>query len=1075
VVLEPDLTARRTHSYNPAAPQGALTSVKSFNTSFCVTLERPFGPVEAGKAGSPVLRVLTPPLSSLSNSAAARARRLGCALALVCFILYLPGARTSLAGRAFPADLRSSSADFDEPIVIAAEHASRWNSNGREILLVGGQVRLDQGRTHAQSQRAVFWIERGERNRVTAYFEGDVQVRGPSSRITDQSHLTEFFTTAKVDVRIKDVRPQSAADSPIYARALDRRDPRSTTGAIQRTQFEYTSPTEVAPAPASERAGGRRLRIFKRSDVPYQFESFPTGKADEQVAIITQGVNLIIDGVSLGGTGGGALDIATDRMVIWTTGRLSLDGKGQTEGDAERPFEIYMEGNIVFRQGDRVVYAERMYYDVRAERGVILDAELVTPAQEFGGKIRLKAEVVRQESKDKFFAQNAYITSSLMGRPGYRLQSSEIVLEDTQSPAFERFSGQPVVDPETGEQVINHLQWATGKGNAIYVGEAPVFYWPVFTSPLEDPGLFIERIQVRNDRIMGTQIMTDWNLLQILGVEDPPEGLKASISLDYLSLRGPAAGTAFESSGDDLLGILPGPYFSFSDGWYIRDHGLDTLGRGRMDLQPDRESRGRYLARFRQKMPNDFQLSAELGWISDFNFLEQYFENEWDEFKDEETDIELKQIRDQTSWSVLGSLRLNDFFLQTQWLPRGDHFLLGQSLLGDRLTYFEHTSLGYANYRASAPPPQPSQLSTWAPLPWEVSQDGARFVTDHEIDLPLSAGAFRVVPYARAQFAYWQNDLAGDSLDRFYFQGGVRASIPFWTVNPEVESSLFNVHGLAHKVVFDVDAYHADANEPVQDLALYDTLDDDDIEHFRRRLLFNTFGGVLPPQFDSRSYAIRQGLASSVTTVAPEVLDDLDVVRLGVRQRWQTKRGVPGQRKIIDWMKLDSEIALFPNPNRDNFGENVGLFNYDYSWHVGDRFTLLSDGALDFFPSGQQTFTMGGYLSRPPRGGVYLGFRWLEGPINSRVLTASYNYMMSPKWFSTFGTSFDFGPSGNIGQTAALTRIGESFLFTIGVVADSSKDNIGVNIGFQPRFVPRSGYGAVGLSAIPLAGVNGVE
>ena len=123
-------------------------------------------------------------------------------------------------------------------------------------------------------------------------------------------------------------------------------------------------------------------------------------------------------------------------------------------------------------------------------------------------------------------------------------------------------------------------------------------------------------------------------------------------------------------------------------------------------------------------------------------------------------------------------------------------------LLGDRLTWYEHSSLGYAQYRASAPPPQASQQSTWAPLPWEVTQNGARFVTDQEIDLPLSAGAFRVVPYARGQFAYWQNDLDGSSVDRAYLQAGVRASIPFWSVNPEAESSMFNVHGLAHKVVW---------------------------------------------------------------------------------------------------------------------------------------------------------------------------------------------------------------------------------------------------------------------------------
>jgi hypothetical protein len=38
-----------------------------------------------------------------------------------------------------------------------------------------------------------------------------------------------------------------------------------------------------------------------------------------------------------------------------------------------------MEGNIEFRQGDRIVYADRMYYDVRRQIGVILDAELLTP------------------------------------------------------------------------------------------------------------------------------------------------------------------------------------------------------------------------------------------------------------------------------------------------------------------------------------------------------------------------------------------------------------------------------------------------------------------------------------------------------------------------------------------------------------------------------------------------------------------------------------------------------------------------------------------------------------------------
>ena len=41
--------------------------------------------------------------------------------------------------------------------------------------------------------------------------------------------------------------------------------------------------------------------------------------------------------------------------------------------------EVYLEGNIVFRQGDRVIYADRMYYNVRQEYGVVLNAEMLTP------------------------------------------------------------------------------------------------------------------------------------------------------------------------------------------------------------------------------------------------------------------------------------------------------------------------------------------------------------------------------------------------------------------------------------------------------------------------------------------------------------------------------------------------------------------------------------------------------------------------------------------------------------------------------------------------------------------------
>jgi hypothetical protein len=282
-------------------------------------------------------------------------------------------------------------------------------------------------------------------------------------------------------------------------------------------------------------------------------------------------------------------------------------------------------------------------------------------------------------------------------------------------------------------------------------------------------------------------------------------------------------------------------------------------------------------------LPGDVQFSAELGMISDRNFLEQYYEREWYEMKDEITGVEFKRIRDNTSWSITADYRLNDFVTQTDWLPRGDHFWLGQSLLWDRLTWYEHTSLGYAQFRALSPPAAAQNPGDkFRFLPWEVNPAtgapvvarGERFVTRQEVDLPFQIGVVKVVPYALGEFGHWGEDLTGQTLDRLYGQVGMRASIPMWRVDPTVQSVLWNLNGLAHKVVFDAEFSYADANRNLTQLPLYEPLDDDDIEAFRRRFVPNTFPappGSIPPtpaipiMFDERFYALRTGMAPTTS------------------------------------------------------------------------------------------------------------------------------------------------------------------------------------------------------------------
>jgi hypothetical protein len=335
------------------------------------------------------------------------------------------------------------------------------------------------------------------------------------------------------------------------------------------------------------------------------------------------------------------------------------------------------------------------------------------------------------------------------------------------------------------------------------------------------------------------------------------------------------------------------------------------------------------------------------------------------------------------------------------------------------------------------------------------------------------------VPYALGELGHWGADIDGNDIQRAYGQLGVRASIPFWAVDPTIRDPLFNLNGLAHKVVFEAEAFYADANQDVIEFPLYDELDDDSIEEFRRRLFFSPFGGTPPfggnPKFDPRFWALRSGIQGWVTSPTSEIADDLTAVRVGMRHRLQTKRGAPGDERIIDWLTFDSNATWFPDATRDNFGEEIGLVDYDLRWHVGDRFTVLSDGAADFFSDGLKTVSIGGLLNRPEVGNAYLGIRTIEGPFEANVITATVNYRMSPKWIGSASASVDLGGSGNLGQSFFLSRLGESLIATIGTNYDESKGNFGVSFLVEPRFLPSlSVTRRTGLEIAP-AGAYGLE
>jgi hypothetical protein len=307
---------------------------------------------------------------------------------------------------------------------------------------------------------------------------------------------------------------------------------------------------------------------------------------------------------------------------------------------------------------------------------------------------------------------------------------------------------------------------------------------------------------------------------------------------------------------------------------------------------------------------------------------------------------------------------------------------------------------------------------------------------------------------------------------------GIRGSIPFVRLDPEVQSSLFNVNGIAHKVVLESEFFYADSDANLADLPLYDQVDDDAIEFFRRRYYFTTFnglpGGQIPLPFDERFYALRSGFQRWVTASSAEIADDLMLFRLGAHQRWQTKRGLPGQQRVVDWITLDVEGFLYPQPDRDNFGQTLGLLSYDFRWYLGDRFTVLSDGQADFFSQGLRTVSLSGMVTRPGNLRYMGGIRSIEGPISSSIIYGSTSWRVSSKWILSYGSSIDLGETGNLGQRGQIIRVGESFLVGLGFNYDHSRDNFGVRFSIEPRFLsgPLARLGGI---PIPPVGSSGLE
>ena len=193
------------------------------------------------------------------------------------------------------------------------------------------------------------------------------------------------------------------------------------------------------------------------------------------------------------------------------------------------------------------------------------------------------------------------------------------------------------------------------------------------------------------------QFLTDWNMYQLLGSTINRSGTSRDLSLDYMSKRGFGYGTTFKYDRGDFFGI---------EGRTVDYRLLGNLRpwSGQPRPWPPRVAAGGIVSLpIVRPAPRDparrFSAFGRVGFNQRSEFPRAIPPREYDELKDESTDVELKKIDNNMSWNVLASTHLENFVTQTEWLPKLDRYWLGQPLLNDTFTWYEHTSIGFAKFQ----------------------------------------------------------------------------------------------------------------------------------------------------------------------------------------------------------------------------------------------------------------------------------------------------------------------------------------------------------------------------------------
>ena len=558
----------------------------------------------------------------------------------------------------------------------------------------------------------------------------------------------------------------------------------------------------------------------------------------------------------------------------------------------------------------------------------------------------------------------------------------------------------------------------------LYLGSIPVFYWPYYKRVLGERANQFNFIPGSSSSF-GSFLRSSYTWF-------PNEQLDAKLHMDYRSKRG--IGTGPDVNYD--LGRWGQGTLKY---YYLHDNEPGTNFSGA--AIPD--NRQRVYFGYQSTPFTDLSLKGLVQYESDEKVSYDFFEGEYRQNPQPITFFEANKSWQNFSLDVFAQPRVNDFLETVERLPELKLTGYRQQLGASPLYYESESSAGYYQ-RCFA---ETNNVAT------DDNYEAWRADSYHQVLLPWTLfGWLNLTPRVGGRFTYYSEATGpGASTEEHYrgvFNTGAEVSFKASRVWAGAQNKFFDTDGLRHIVEPSVNYVYVPKPNPQPNEL---------------------------PQFDTQLPSLRPLPIEFPDYNSIDSIDSQNVVRLGLRNRLQTKRE-NGIDDLVNWA-IFTDWRLQPGTNQPTFADLYSdLVLKPRSWLTLEseaRFDVsgmefrLSQLTLTLRPNDQWSWSLGHYYQRDEP-------TTATGGPGYNLIASTIFYRLNENWGARMGHRFDTRSGQMAEQLYSLYRDFRSWTgaLTLYVRDNQGDEEYTVAFTYSLKAAPKYRLGEDAISPYSMLGLH---